>query len=94
MKDDHYPSFLETINKQITQDAKIGVNFFVINDRQKAIDFAINKLAGREDTVGIFGKGHEQSINLDGKKEVPWSDKEAIESSLRSSSFGRKKPFD
>lgn len=73
---------LETINKQITQGAKIGVNFFVINDRQKAIDFAINKLAGKGDIVGIFGKGHERSMNLDGKKEIPWSDKEAVEKVL------------
>ena len=69
-------------------------NLFVVEDRSRAIDFAINKIAKKGDIVGIFGKGHEQSINLDGKKEVPWSDKEAIESSLRSSSFGRKKPFD
>jgi hypothetical protein len=32
--------------------------------------------------VGIFGKGHEQSMNIDGKVEFPWSDKEAIEKAL------------
>ena len=90
---------LEIINRQIVSGAieagKImEKNLFVVEDRSRAIDFAINKIAKKGDIVGIFGKGHEQSINLDGKKEVPWSDKEAIESSLRSSSFGRKKPFD
>ncbi|EKD85260.1 MAG: UDP-N-acetylmuramoylalanyl-D-glutamate-2,6-diaminopimelate ligase [uncultured bacterium] len=90
---------LEIINRQVVSGAieagKImEKNLFVVEDRSRAIDFAINKIAKKGDIVGIFGKGHEQSINLDGKKEVPWSDKEAIESSLRSSSFGRKKPFD
>jgi len=73
---------LEIINKQITQSAKTGKNLFVIEDRQKAIDFAINKLAKKGDTVGIFGKGHEKSMNLDGKNEIPWSDKEAVEKVL------------
>lgn len=68
---------LDKINKQITQGIKTGVDFLVINDRQEAIDFAINKLAKKGDTVGIFGKGHERSMNLDGKHEIPWSDREA-----------------
>ncbi len=79
---------LEVINKQITDGAKKmrekkDINFFVIDDRRKAIDFAIYKLPRRGDVVGIFGKGHERSINLDGKKELPWSDKEAVEKVLK-----------
>ena len=78
---------METINKQITDGAdkagaKNGVNFFVIDDRGDAIDFAINNLAKKGDIIGIFGKGHEKSINLDGKKELPWSDFEAVEKAL------------
>lgn len=78
---------LDIINRQITQGAKKsgakeGENFFIIEDRQKAIAFAINKLAKKGDTVGIFGKGHEKSMNLDGKKEIPWSDEEAVLKSL------------
>lgn len=69
---------LEMINKQILQGIKKGVDFFVIDDREKAIDFAINKLAKKGDIVGIFGKGHEKSMNLDGKQEIPWSDKETV----------------
>lgn len=69
---------LETINKQILQGIKKGVDFFVIADREKAIDFAVNKLAKKGDIVGIFGKGHEKSMNLDGKIEIPWSDKETV----------------
>ena len=50
-------------------------------DRQKAIEFALT-LARKGDTIGVFGKGHEQSMNLDGRTEVPWSDHEAIMKAL------------
>lgn len=79
---------IEKINKQIlvgSLKAKgvIDKNLFVINDRSKAISFAINNLAKKGDTVGIFGKGHEKSINIDGKKEIPWSDEKAVLDALR-----------
>ena len=79
--------FLDAINKQISEGAKKagakeGINFFIKDDRQEAIDFAINKLGRRGDTIGIFGKGHETSMNLDGKKEIPWSDKKAVKQVL------------
>ncbi|OGE26175.1 hypothetical protein A3C26_01475 [Candidatus Daviesbacteria bacterium RIFCSPHIGHO2_02_FULL_39_12] len=74
---------IEIINAQISQGAKKAgakenKNFFIINDRQKAIGFAINNLAKKGDTVGIFGKGHETSMNIDGKREIPWSDAEVV----------------
>lgn len=69
---------LKEINQQIIKGIKTGVDYFVIDDRQEAVNFAINKLAKKGDTVGIFGKGHEQSLNLDGKHEIPWSDKKAV----------------
>lgn len=78
---------IETINRQISQGAqKIGVregiNFFIINDRNEAINFAINKLVRAGDTIGIFGKGHERSMNLNGKKELPWSDYKSVKRAL------------
>lgn len=78
---------LDTINKQIVEGIrKVGANedenFFVIDDRKEAIDFAINKLSKKGDVIGIFGKGHEISMNLDGKKEIPWSDREAVDEAL------------
>lgn len=86
---------LSIINRQIAEGAKkAGAvedrNLFIINDRKEAINFAVNKLSKKGDTVGIFGKGHESSMNLDGKREVPWSDKEAVERCLEGSSFGHK----
>lgn len=73
---------LKDINQQIIKGIKNRVDYFVIDDRGEAINFAINKLAKKGDTVGIFGKGHEQSLNLDGKREIPWSDRKAVLRSL------------
>lgn len=78
---------LKIINQQISQGAKKaggkeGSNFFIIDDRQEALDFAINNLAKTGDCVGIFGKGHERSMNLDGREEIPWSDRKAVKKVL------------
>lgn len=51
-------------------------------DRSSAIDLAINQLAKRGDTVVMCGKGHEESMNLDGFTETPWSDFNAIQNAL------------
>lgn len=51
-------------------------------DRAKAIDRAVNVLAKRGDWVVLCGKGHEESMNLDGFTETPWSDHEALSSAL------------
>lgn len=47
-----------------------------IPDRREAIAYAL-KQAKRGDVVGIFGKGHERSMNIGGK-ELPWSDQGAV----------------
>ncbi len=52
-------------------------------DRREAIVFAITRLAKKGDVVGIFGKGHERSLNLDGKHEIPWSDQQEATKALR-----------
>lgn len=77
---------IEKINSQILTGAikaggKLGENILVENDRQKAIELAI-KLSNKGDTMGIFGKGHEKSMNLDGESEVPWSDEKAVMKAL------------
>lgn len=43
-------------------------------DRDKAIDIAVNELAAKGDWIVTCGKGHEESMNLDGLTELPWSD--------------------
>lgn len=78
---------IERINAEILEGVekaggKLGKNVFVENDRQKAIELAINSLAKKGDTIGIFGKGHEKSMNINGDKELPWSDYEAVQKVL------------
>ncbi len=76
---------VESIIYQMKQGIKTGHDKLIsIPDRGEAIDWAINRLAKAGDTVGIFGKGHEQSMNLDGKHETPWSDQAHIKKLLQS----------
>jgi UDP-N-acetylmuramyl tripeptide synthase len=74
---------IDEINAQMLKGAedaggKLGVNVFLKDDRFEAIEFAIKKLAKKGDTIGIFGKGHEKSMNIHGRAEEPWSDIEAV----------------
>lgn len=57
-------------------------------DRTRAIQLAVD-LAQRGDTVGIFGKGHEKSMNYQGV-EKPWSDQKAARNAIlkRAKRFG------
>ena len=48
-------------------------SYFRLDDRTRAINFALNKLARPGDWIVILGKGHEQSMNIKGT-EYPWSD--------------------
>lgn len=70
----------EIIN-QIGSGIKNSAKVIREPDRQKAIDLAIIKLASVGDIVGIFGKGHEQSMCF-GNIEYPWSDEKAVKKSL------------
>ena len=78
---------LEIINKQIQSGAekfgaKLNNNLFVIEDRARAIDFAVNTVAKKGDTIGFFGKSHEKSMNYTGKKEEPWDEFEEVKKTL------------
>lgn len=68
---------IDKINSQILAGFQRDVEFFEISDRLEAIKKAIN-LAKKGDTVLITGKGHERSLNIDGKHEIPWNDKEKV----------------
>ncbi len=59
-----------------------GKDYFIIDDRADAIDFAINKLAAPNDVVIICGKGHERSMCF-GTTEYPWSDQDAARRALK-----------
>lgn len=51
-------------------------------DRSVAIGRAINEFARPGDWVVSCGKGHENSMNLDGWEETPWSDQKAMDAAL------------
>jgi UDP-N-acetylmuramoyl-L-alanyl-D-glutamate--2,6-diaminopimelate ligase len=53
-----------------------------VPDRKEAIEKAIN-LAQKDDTIIITGKGHEKSMNLNGREELPWDEKKVTQSILK-----------
>lgn len=59
-----------------------NTNYWKIVDRAEAISKAIENLAEAGDTVVILGKGHEKSMNFNGK-EIPWDDKKVATESLK-----------
>ncbi len=76
-----------SIAKQIIKgmSPKDRLKVTTILDRAEAIDYAINKLAKKGDWVVTCGKGHEESMNMDGYKESPWSEHLAMKSALNKS---------
>lgn len=64
----------------ISAGAKIGDTLYIEPDRQSAIKLAL-ELASKGDIVGVFGKGHERSMNYKGV-EKPWSDQQAVSKAL------------
>lgn len=72
-----------SIIRQMKESLQSGHNkISSIPDRQEAINFAIQKLAKKGDTVAIFGKGPEKSMCY-GTTEIPWSDEEAVKKALQ-----------
>ena len=60
---------------------KAGKDYFLVNDRKKAIEFAI-QLANKGDVVVTLGKGHEKSMCI-GKVEYPWDEAAILSSAIR-----------
>jgi len=72
---------LEILEGLKKSGGKLNTNVFIETDRTKAIQLAIG-MARKSDTVAIFGKGHEKSMNIEGI-EVPWSDQETVRRVLK-----------
>ena len=80
----------EDVNKIIDEIATGAKNaggianrtYRTIPDREKAINYAIQTLATPGDTVVLFGKGHEKSMNISGK-EYPWSEEKVARDALK-----------
>ncbi len=69
---------VNVIIRQMKEGIEKGNHRKVISipDRKEAIFYALNQ-AKPGDIVGVFGKGHEQSMCF-GTTEYPWSDHEAV----------------
>ena len=59
----------------------LNQGYFIIPDRREAIRFALNQ-ATAGDLVVATGKGHEQSLNIDGR-EMPWDDRLVMREELK-----------
>lgn len=73
---------VSSINKEIISGFSKKIKHHDIPDRQEAITYAITKLSAPGDMVAIFGKGHEKSLNIDGRHEIVWSDHKIVEQVL------------
>ncbi len=71
----------EIASGAVALGAKLNDSLYKEPDRQKAINLAVN-LAKKGDIVGVFGKGHEKTMNSKGV-EKPWSDQEAVRKALK-----------
>ena len=67
-------SIIRQMKEQLTQHHDKVIS---IVNRKDAITFALSQVAQKGDIVGIFGKGHEQSMCY-GTTEHPWDDREAV----------------
>jgi len=73
---------VNTICQQIADGCqKAGGDFKIITDRQEAFNYAIGKLAKKNDIVVVCGKGHEQSMCF-GQTEYPWSENAAVRKAI------------
>lgn len=67
-----------TIINQMKSGVKTNHDRIVsVGDRRQALKLVLETLTSRGDTILVTGKGHEQSMNLDGV-EYPWSDQNEI----------------
>ncbi len=67
----------KTVAKGFELSKKIkGKDYFIVTDRTQAITFA-TEMAKKDDIVGFFGKGHENSMCI-GTVEYPWDEKEVV----------------
>ncbi len=60
---------------------ELGKNVYREDDRKKALQISIRKLAKKGDWVVFLGKGHEKSMNIGGV-EKPWDEKGEVEKIL------------
>jgi UDP-N-acetylmuramoyl-L-alanyl-D-glutamate--2,6-diaminopimelate ligase len=65
-----------------------------IPNRARALRYGLESYGREGNTIAIFGKGHEQSMNYDGKSEIAWNDITEGKKILRrlETKYGREHP--
>ncbi len=82
-REDNRRENVEDICEEIAKGIKgkkRGEEYYIIADRREAIKKGL-ELAGQNDLVVITGKGHEQSLNIDGQ-ETPWDDRKVAREAI------------
>ncbi len=80
-------SIFADLQRDIPKELKSKVH--LVDDRQEAIAYALTNLAQKGDWIGIFGKGHEQTMCY-GTKEYPWSEEKAVKQALKGVDYASK----
>lgn len=83
-REDNRSEYIQEICRQIAggvTEKKLNEGYFIIPDRRGALRQAL-RMAGKGDLVVITGKGHEQSLNIDGR-EIPWDDRQVMREELK-----------
>jgi UDP-N-acetylmuramoyl-L-alanyl-D-glutamate--2,6-diaminopimelate ligase len=75
----------KSIESHLRGERRTKSVFIRIPDRQQAITTSI-AISKPHDTIGIFGKGHEQSMCY-GTTEHPWSDRKAVQKAIQSHQY-------
>ena len=84
-REDNRSEYIQEICRQIAAGIKKknkDDGYYIIPDRRKAIQFALRQAQGGNDLVVVTGKGHEQSLNIDGA-ETPWDDRTVMREELK-----------
>ena len=66
----------------LSKNKKEGKDFFIVPDREEAINLAV-QIAGKNDTVAFFGKGHEKTMTFK-KSEIAWDESSIVKQAILS----------
>jgi UDP-N-acetylmuramoyl-L-alanyl-D-glutamate--2,6-diaminopimelate ligase len=80
-RDEKVEKIIQQISGGISDKFHEGKNLFKIEDRKKAIEFAITN-AQPGDFILLTGKGHETTLAL-ADQELPWNEKEIVNSFIK-----------
>jgi len=82
-RDESGRQILEDIAVGVEKTGKVrGKNLFLIEDRKKAIEFAITRVKSKDDVVITLGKSHEKTIER-GDKIINWNEQDVVRRAIK-----------